>query len=327
MPSEPVSIGALVPEVDVDSLAAAHLARVDTLPVEELPALEEEIRDWLARLQYEDPRLLPLGHDPGPYFRRRRGLLLDALGRSAFRRGDLRQSEAALVSAAEEIHHRGTTEGYARHLHHLGELHAARGRWARAVDAFLAAEARGMGAGATPALEGAYRRLRGSLRGLEERRTAERARIEDERRQLLVADPASDPLPSFSWPRRTGAPIGNADLIGGTSVIALWDERCPECPRWAEGLEPLARALRRRGAKFVAAWLGEDPADAGPLRPYPVALPRTPLAARRGLGVGQLPALVVVDATGRIRYRHAGAAPPPVEAILIQVDHLERRRR
>ena len=84
---------------------------------------------------------------------------------------------AAHVSAEEQIHNRGTTAGYWRHYWHLGQLHAARGRWREAAESFLDAEIRGMGPAATPDLEAAWRRSRGSLRGLEAARTAERARV------------------------------------------------------------------------------------------------------------------------------------------------------
>lgn len=323
--AEPIDLAALRPEVDVDSLAAALVARADTLPPERLPALEAEIRDWLARLEYEDPTLLPLGRDPGPYFRARRGRLLDALGRSAFRRGDLREAEAALVSAVAQIHSRGTTDGFARQYRDLGDVLAARGRRDAAIEAYLDAELRGMGAAATPDLEAAWRRRHGSLVGLDRAREAERGRIADERRQALVADPLDRPLPAFRWPRRTGPPVSAAELVGRPLVVAVWDGRPPG---WADRLEPLAAAVRRRGGALVGVWLGDDPAAAGPPRSWPVLLPPDPARARRLLGVGAAPALLVVDAAGRIRYRHGGAAatPPPIDDIVFQVEHLERRR-
>jgi hypothetical protein len=111
--------------VDLDSLSAAYLARADTADLAGRGALEAEIRDWLARLEFGDPELLPEGAEPHAYFRPSRGRLLDALGWLAFRAGDLRQAEAALVSAEEQIHNRGSTDGYARHFWHLGRVHAA----------------------------------------------------------------------------------------------------------------------------------------------------------------------------------------------------------
>lgn len=317
------------PEVDVDSLAAVLAARADTLPPPALPALEAEIRDWLARLEFGDRALLPPGADPSRWFRQRRGRLLDALGRSAFRRGDLRQAEAALASAAQEINSRGTTTGYALHFLHLGEVHAARGRRDAAIDAFVAAEARGLGAAATPALEAAYRRRHGSLAGLDRLRARERERIEDERRQLVVADVVDEPLPAFAWPRRTGPPMVARELLGGPAVVALWDDGCAGCAGWPDRLDPLAAALRSRGGALVGVWLGADPAAAGPPRPWPVLLPPDPGEARRAFAADSLPLLVVVDATGRIRYRHGGSAavPPPIDDIVLQLDHLGRRLR
>ena len=314
---------------DLDSLAASLGARADTLPVTALSGLEVEIREWLGRLQFEDPVLLPPDREPARYFRAYRGRLLDSLGWLAYRSGDLRQAEAALVSARGEINTRGTTEGYARHFFHLGELYAARGRWEPAIQAYVEAEARGLGAAATPALEAAYRRRHGSLRGLDRLRARERVRIEDERRQELVAGAGSERLPAFSYPRRTGPALASGTLLGEPLVLAIWDPGCGACAGYAERLAPLGAALRRRGAALVAVWLGDDPDAAGPPQAYPVLVPADPAEAGRRFGAAPLPRLLVVDAGGWIRYRWSGAAatPPPTEDILVQVDHLRRRSR
>lgn len=324
--SEPIPVRGLGPLIDLDSLAVALLARADTVPPDRLPALEAEIRDWLGRLEYQDPELAPMDRPAGPFFRRHRGRLLDALGVASMRSGDLRQAEAALRSAVDEIHSRGTTSGYARHFHHLGDLLAARRRWREAAEAYLAAEVRGMGDAATPALEEAWRRARGSLGGLDRARESELARVEDERRQQVVADLLSERLPSFTWQRRTGPPMASAALVGAPVVLAVWGPAC--CPSWASGLDGLAERLARRGALLVGVWAGEDPSAAGPPPGFTVLVPPEPAVARRRLGAARLPALLVVDAAGRIRYRHAGEAaePLPVDDVILQIDHLERRR-
>ncbi len=326
VPSEAIDLADVPAAVDVDSVAAAMAASADTLPPSALVELERDIRDWLGRLEYEDASLLPVGEpEPRRWFRYRRGLLLDALGRSAFRRGDLRQAEAALTSAVDEIHSRGATAGYAVHFHHLGEVLEARGRRAAAVDAYLDAEVRGMGEAATPSLERAYRRLHGSLRGLDQLRERERERIEDERRQALLEGAGQEPLPAFRWPRRTGAPMESAGLIGRSAVLAVWGDACAHCGGWPSALEPLAEALRSRGVPLIGVWVGAAPA-AGPPLAFPLLVPPDAAEARRALGQEVLPALLVVDAAGRIRYRHAGAeaAEPPAADLLFQLDHLRR---
>ncbi|MEJ2152093.1 MAG: hypothetical protein P8Y29_03860, partial [Gemmatimonadota bacterium] len=217
VPAEPVRL-----PPDLDSLSNILAAAADSLPPSELPQLETQIQQWLARLEFEDPELLPEGETPGRYFRSYRGRLLDALGWAAFRREDLRQAEAALVSAIAEINSRGTTIGYAEHFLHLGRVYAARRQWDDAIDAFIDAEVRGVGERATLPLETVYRQRHGSLRGLDDLRAAERARIEDERQQLLVAQPLRDRLPDFAYPRRTGPPIATGGLIGRPLVVVLW---------------------------------------------------------------------------------------------------------
>ncbi len=312
---------------DLDSLSNVLSTAVDSLAPSELPPLETQIRQWLARLEFEDPALLPEGEAPDRYFRFYRGRLLDALGWAAFRRQELRQAEAALVSAVAEINSRGTTTGYAEHFLHLGRVYAARRRWNDAIDAFIDAEVRGVGERATLPLESVYRRRHGSLRGLDDLRAAERARIEDERQQLLVAEPLRDRLPDFAYPRRTGPPLAPGALIGRPLVVALWDATCDGCPGYADNLTALATAMRLRGGALVGVWLGVDPAEAGPPQSFAIVVPPDRDRARSDFGVGATPQIAVVDEAGWIRYRWAGAnaAPPPIDDILVQVDHLRKR--
>ncbi len=112
VPAEPVR---LVP--NLDSLSNVLAIAADSLPPNELPSLEMRIREWLGRLEFEDPALLPEGETPRRYFRLYRGRLLDALGWAAFRHQDLRQAEAALVSAVAEINSRGTSPRRGRSRH------------------------------------------------------------------------------------------------------------------------------------------------------------------------------------------------------------------
>ena len=120
-----------------------------------------------------------------------------------------------------------------------------------------------------------------------------------------------------------------ADLAGRRVVLAAWGPECANCAGYAEDLEPLAARLAARGEVLVGVWLGEDPAAAGPPRRYAILVPEDPESARRRLAIDSLPLLAVVDAKGLIRYRHAGrrAVPPPVDDIVIQLDHLARSGR
>lgn len=313
---------------DLDSLTTSLAARADTLPPARLSALEEEIRAWLGRLEYGDPSLVAEDEtDPRGALRPWRGRLYDALGWSSFRRGDLRQAEAALASAVAEINSRGTTAGYARHFHHLGRLLAARSRWGPAVEALVDAEVRGLGSEVTPELEEAYLRHRGSLRGLDELRARERARVEDERRQQLVTGALSERLPAFRYPTRTGPPFDGSSLAGRPAVVAIWDETCDACATYATRLTQLAAEMRRREGALVGVWLGGRARGAGPAGPFPILVPEDPAEARSRFRAAQLPTLLVVDGTGRVRFRWSGpeAASPPARDVLVQVDHLRGR--
>jgi hypothetical protein len=328
-PPPPLPTVALVRRPDLDSLTTSLATRADTLAPARLPALEEEIRAWLGRLEYGDPSLVAEDEtDPRRALRPWRGRLYDALGWSSFRRGDLRQAEAALVSAVAEINSRGTTRGYARHFHHLGRVLVARSRLGPAVEALLDAEIRGLGSEVTPELETAYLRHRGSLRGLDELRARERARVEDERRQQLVTGALSERLPAFRYPTRTGSPFDAAALSGRPAVVALWDATCDACGTYAVRLTDLAGEMRRRDGALVGVWLGGGPVPgAGPAGPFPILVPEDPAEARSRFRVARLPTLLVVDGTGRVRFRWDGpdAAPPPARDVLVQVDHLRRR--
>lgn len=327
-PPPPLPTVEAVRRPDLDSLATSLAARADTLAAARLPALEEEIRAWLGRLEYGDPSLVAGNEtDARRALRPWRGRLYDALGWSSFRRGDLRQAEAALVSAVAEINSRGTTDGYAHHFHHLGRVLAARSRWGPAVEALVDAEVRGLGAEVTPELEEAYLRLRGSLRGLDELRARERARVEDERRQRLVTGALSERLPVFRYPTRTGPPFDGTSLAGRPAVVALWDATCDACANYAARLADLAGELRRREGALVGVWLGGPTPGPGPTGPFPILVPDDPNEARVRFRVSRLPTLLVVDGDGRVRFRWSGpeAAPPPARDVLVQVDHLRRR--
>ncbi len=86
--------------VDIDSLTRAFSAQADTLPIEKLPPLENEIREWLARFQFEDESLLPPGEDPEWYYRIYRGRFLDALGWAAFRRGTVSHQSGSKLAGS-----------------------------------------------------------------------------------------------------------------------------------------------------------------------------------------------------------------------------------
>lgn len=327
-PPPAIPIVEAVRRPDLDSLASSLASRADTLAAARLPALEEEIREWLGRLEYGDSTLVAAdGTDPRSALRPWRGRLYDALGWSSFRRGDLRQAEAALVSAVAEINSRGTTEGYALHFYHLGRVLAARSRWGPAVEALVDAEVRGLGMEATPELERAYLRLRGSLRGLDGLRARERARIEDERRQQLVTGALSERLPAFRYPTRTGPPFDGGSLSGRPAVVAIWDAACDACASYAARLGGLAGEMRRREGTLVGVWLGGQASEAGPAATFPILVPGDPEEARARFKVARLPTLLVVDGSGRIRFRWSGpeATSPPSEDVLVQIDHLRGR--
>lgn len=124
----------------------------------------------------------------------------------------------------------------------------------------------------------------------------------------LVAGPA----PPFTLPDLEGRPVALADLAGRVVVIDFWATWCEPCKHQIPVLNQFQRqhpevtvlgvAVDADGREVVAPFAAEHDIQ------YPVLLGSESIA--REYGVPGFPALVVVDAEGRLDSLHLGVILP-----------------
>jgi thiol-disulfide isomerase/thioredoxin len=116
----------------------------------------------------------------------------------------------------------------------------------------------------------------------------------------------------FQLPAVDGRKLGPKSFPGQVVVVDFWATWCMPCRLQAQILEPVYRDLKGRGVQFLAANVGETPADVKKFLkekpfPYPVLLdPEQAVAGK--MGVFALPTLMVVDKRGNISYLQSGIA-------------------
>ena len=130
----------------------------------------------------------------------------------------------------------------------------------------------------------------------------------------VVPSPLIDqPAPEFALPPLDGFPGGLAtpDLIGDVSLVNVWASWCAPC----RVEHPTLMALAERGLKIYGINIKDEPEDATAfLRDLgnPYAKLGADYRGRVSIdwGVYGVPETFIVDATGRIRYRHVGPIHP-----------------
>ena len=118
-------------------------------------------------------------------------------------------------------------------------------------------------------------------------------------------------MPPIEGPAVVGRPISPSLYRGNVVVVNFWASSCPPCRQEQPGLQRLSRDFRGRDVRFVGVDHMDGLADArrylaGFGVTYPsVQDPVGELAPR--FGVPYLPATVIVDGDGMMRYRLVGA--------------------
>jgi len=122
----------------------------------------------------------------------------------------------------------------------------------------------------------------------------------------------ADPAPDFGLADLDGRPITLRSQRGRVTLLNFWGSWCPPC-RWeARGLAALDRRHRAQGLDIIGVALGERNGAAG-LRAY---CRDNRIEYRQALGtkevqeafghIHEIPASVLIDRQGRIRYRWEG---------------------
>ena len=125
-------------------------------------------------------------------------------------------------------------------------------------------------------------------------------------------------LPSVTDPQRT---LTEADLRGNVALLNVWATWCPTCKEEHDFLNRLAL---EQGVRIYGVNYKDDPAKAREwLRrykdPYAEVVLDQDGSLGLDLGVYGAPETYVLDAAGRIRYRHVGAVDDTAWETLRQV--------
>ena len=133
--------------------------------------------------------------------------------------------------------------------------------------------------------------------------------------------PVSGPMPSLSGTSLTGEAVLPADYSGKVVLVNFWASTCKPCTREQPVLEALWRRLGDRGVFFLGVdYRDSEDAAREHLRRFSVTYPSLPDPSGEigaTFGIPYLPATVIVDAEGEMRYLLAGAQEGPLLAQLL----------
>jgi DsbE subfamily thiol:disulfide oxidoreductase len=132
-----------------------------------------------------------------------------------------------------------------------------------------------------------------------------------ERRPAQDAVEVDGPMPRIDRRSLTGGRVTPELFRGKVSLVNFWASWCGPCRREQPGLERLSKELNGKGVAFLGINFQDERAAAlAYLDEFEVTYPS--VADREGIlayrfGVPYLPATVLVDAKGEMRYRLVGA--------------------
>lgn len=125
----------------------------------------------------------------------------------------------------------------------------------------------------------------------------------------------SGPMPAIVAPTLSGGRVGPADYAGKVVVVNFWNQDCPPCRREMPLLQRESAHLRARGVQVIGILYvgGNWPNDPKGARDflgrlgisYPNVLDGSSQLARK-FGIAGIPSTIVVDRSGRMRFRVLG---------------------
>jgi len=134
------------------------------------------------------------------------------------------------------------------------------------------------------------------------------------------------PMPAISGPTLAGGQLSPSDYRGRFVVVNFWNPDCPPCREEAPAIAASWKVLGARGVAFIGVMYvgGGWPDDQGGARrfeaefglTYPTVVDEGSRLAR-AFAIPGIPVTIVVDRSGRMRYRIVGRVHPgEVEALV-----------
>lgn len=122
-----------------------------------------------------------------------------------------------------------------------------------------------------------------------------------------AAPDAGAAAPDFALPEYGGSNVRLSEHRGEVVVLTFWSSRCGQCAQQLTALDELQATYRSAGLVTLAVGIDDDETRAAEYaRDHAWSIPLLKDSAKqvgRAYGVDRLPTTVLIDRSGRVRYR------------------------